>query len=136
MNRAAAIFNWWRRHSVGQQLISLVVWASVLLGAAAFLIGILRLAGDIATMWRDGTLIDVVSRQVERFQVVLWIMAAIIAVIVLWFVAVLVWAWITLPLTLRAGVASLEGLRREVARLRRAQLKPGHAADLDDELED
>jgi hypothetical protein len=113
---------WWRRQSVGQKIATAVFWLIIAFGAFAVLAGVYRLIADTATMWQDGTLLDAIARQAQRYQIPLLVLAGIVALFLLWIVVAIAWAWITLPATLRAGVGAVERLRLEVVRLR----SPGH----------
>ncbi|SRR6266852_5811021 len=130
----ADLRDWWRRQSVGQKTATAVFWLLIALGLVAALAGLLALVADIAQRWQEGTLIDAVLRETRRYQALLWILAGLVALVVLWFVVTVAWAWIMLPFTLQAGVAAVERLRLEVAHLR--EQLPARPNDLDDDLDD
>jgi hypothetical protein len=96
---------------------------AVALAIVGFLASVLAaILEDVARRWQTGTLLKP-PFETPIFWIAAGVVAALIALYLLLAVISIIWAWITLPFTLRADVAAVNGLRLEVQRLRE-QLRP------------
>ena len=129
--------DWWRTRTLANNLRDSLRYLSFAALFALMAFAAVAIAIDIAHKWHEGTLVDGLIEALSK-KTVSWILiglfvAFVAVVIVLWVISIL-WAWVTLPLTLRDGVAALNGLRLEVRRLRRRMfpVPPAPDDDVDD----